>query len=49
MSLARVAKRRDANERYIVEALERVGAEVWILDRPPICWCGFGGGGLCSR
>lgn len=34
MSLARVAKRRDANERYIVEALERVGAEVWITDRP---------------
>lgn len=34
MSLARLAKRRDENERHIVEALERVGAEVWILDRP---------------
>lgn len=34
MSLARFAKRRDANQRQIVEALEQVGAEVWITDRP---------------
>lgn len=34
MSLARFAKRKDANQRPIVEALERVGAEVWITDRP---------------
>lgn len=34
MSLVRYAKRKDANQRPIVEALERVGAEVWILDRP---------------
>ena len=34
MTLARFAKRRDANQREIVEALERVGAEVWITDRP---------------
>ncbi len=34
MSLARFAKRRDANQRPIVDALEQVGAEVWITDRP---------------
>ncbi len=34
MSLARHAKRRDANQRPIVEALESIGAEVWITDRP---------------
>ena len=34
MSLNRFDKRRDANQREIVQALEQVGAEVWILDRP---------------
>jgi len=34
MSLARRAKRRDACEREIIDALERVGAEVWVTDRP---------------
>jgi len=34
VSLARYAKRRDANERPIIEAMERVGAEVWVTDRP---------------
>ena len=28
------AKRRDANEGPIIDALERAGAEVWITDRP---------------
>lgn len=34
MSLSRKAKRRDANEPAIIQALERVGAEVWVIDRP---------------
>lgn len=34
MSLARYAKKRDSNERPIIEALESAGAEVWVLDRP---------------
>jgi hypothetical protein len=34
MSLARHAKKRDANEAEIVEALERCGVHVWQLDRP---------------
>ena len=34
MSLARFAKRRDKNEPPIIEALERAGAEVWVVDRP---------------
>lgn len=34
VSLARYAKRKDANQRPIIEALEAVGAEVWVLDRP---------------
>lgn len=34
MSLARTVKRRDANQGEIVAALKRIGAEVWILDRP---------------
>lgn len=34
MTLYRGNKRRDANERHIAEALERVGAEVWICERP---------------
>lgn len=34
MSLLRYAKRRDLSEPAIIEALERVGAEVWPLDFP---------------
>ena len=34
MSLARHAKRRDANEGEVIEALEAVGAVVYRLDRP---------------
>lgn len=34
MSLNRFAKRRDIAEPGIIKALELVGAEVWVLDRP---------------
>lgn len=34
MSLSRIAKKRDANEPEIVEALESIGVRVWRLDRP---------------
>ena len=34
MSLARFAKKRDANEAQIVADLERIGAKVAKLDRP---------------
>lgn len=34
MSLNRFAKKRDAAEPPVIEALERVGAEVWPLDYP---------------
>jgi hypothetical protein len=34
VSLARTAKRRDANESEIIAALEAVGVHVWQLDRP---------------
>ena len=34
MGLNRYAKRKDANQDLIVKALEQVGAEVWVLDRP---------------
>lgn len=34
MSLARRAKRRDVNEPQIIDALERCGAEVFVIDRP---------------
>ncbi len=34
MSLSRYAKRRDANQGAVIQALEQVGAEVWVLDRP---------------
>lgn len=34
MTLNRYAKRKDANQDQIVKALEQVGAEVWIVDRP---------------
>jgi len=34
VSLGRYAKKRDANERAIIQALEAVGARVWQLDRP---------------
>jgi hypothetical protein len=34
MTLARHAKRRDANEPAIVAALETIGVRVWRLDRP---------------
>lgn len=42
MSLARHAKRRDANAAPILDALERVGAEVWVTDRPAdaLVWYG---------
>lgn len=34
MSLIRRAKKRDTAEPHIIQALERVGAEVWPLDTP---------------
>lgn len=34
MSLARYAKKRDANERAVIDALEAAGIAVWQLDRP---------------
>ena len=34
MSLNRYAKKRDISEPPIIEALERIGAEVWPLDYP---------------
>lgn len=34
MSLARYAKKRDANEAAIVDALEAAGVHVWRLDTP---------------
>lgn len=34
MSLARRAKKRDTSEPAIIQAIEAVGFEVWILDRP---------------
>lgn len=34
MSLARFAKKRDATEPAIVDALRRVGVKVWKLDQP---------------
>ena len=34
MTLNRYRKRRDANQPAIIQALEQVGAEVWVLDRP---------------
>lgn len=34
MSLARYAKKRDASEGPIIEALERANYHVWQLDRP---------------
>lgn len=34
MGLNRIAKRRDKNEPPIIDALEKVGAEVWPVDRP---------------
>ena len=34
MSLNRYAKKRDIAEKGIISALEAVGVEVWILDKP---------------
>lgn len=34
VSLNRYAKKRDIAERPIIEALERAGCEVWVLDKP---------------
>lgn len=34
MSLNRYAVRRDKAEPAIIQALEQVGAEVWVLDKP---------------
>lgn len=34
MSLARYAKKRDKAEPAIIQALEQVGAEVFVLDKP---------------
>ena len=41
MSLARHAKRRDANENAIVTALHDVGAVTWKLDKPADLLCGY--------
>lgn len=43
MSLARFAKKRDANEAEIVQALRTVGAVVYPLDRPVDLLVGFHG------
>lgn len=42
MSLARYAKKRDANEREIIDALESAGISCWQLDKPVdlLCWDG---------
>jgi hypothetical protein len=32
--LNRFRKRHDANQASIIQALEQVGAEVWVVDRP---------------
>jgi hypothetical protein len=34
MTLRRATKRRDANERGIIDGLRKIGAEVWQLDKP---------------
>jgi hypothetical protein len=34
MSIKRWSTRKDASQRAIVEALEAVGCEVWIIERP---------------
>ena len=43
MSLARYAKKRDSNEREIVDALRAAGALVCPLDRPVDLLVGHGG------
>lgn len=43
MSIARFAKRRDAAEPEIVEALRKIGARVWQQDRPVDLLVGFHG------
>lgn len=43
MALARHAKRRDANERLIVDTLRILGADVELLDRPVDLLVGYRG------
>ena len=43
MSLSRFAKKRDASEPEIVQALRKAGARVWQLDRPFDLLVGFSG------
>lgn len=41
MSINRFAKKRDKSEPAIIQALERVGAEIWVLDYPVDLLCRF--------
>ena len=43
MGLGRRAAKRDPNERTILEALRKVGAVCWQLDKPADVLCGFRG------
>lgn len=43
LSLARYAKRRDANEPLIIAALRAAGCRVWALDKPFDLLVGIGG------
>ena len=43
MTIARFAKKRDANESAIVAALRAAGVAVYPLDRPVDLLCGFSG------
>lgn len=43
MSLNRYAKRRDGNEKEIVDALRKIGAVVVQQDRPCDLWIGWSG------
>jgi hypothetical protein len=43
MTLNRYAKKKDLNQEQIVEALTKIGVDVWILDRPCDLLVGFRG------
>jgi len=47
VSLNRYDKKRDANEREIIQALESTGIQVWQMDRPLDLLCLKRRGGKC--
>ena len=43
----RYAQRKDANQSEIVDALEQIGCDVWVLNQPCDLLVGFRGWNLC--